>query len=388
MLAQGSPMFGVRQQFTPSPYTIHNYVQPMMRIYADLVYGTIPFPIQYQLASAPADFTQFWSPPPISIGTLVGITSNGVTNGAVEAGPVPAPVMLTESFISPDLFNADFTPFGHVGSQEANLYSQINIRQNLYQGGGLIGTPEYLMLNMGQNYETVPDGTIKLYRRYSKNVLSDLLCRDIPALREEDVEQFKDLSADGPFRHSTTCLRCHASIDQMAYTLRNYRWVTAERTCPSDPKTQGVNTSHVSYYAPLYDTDFEWKSQPSSLFHLMQPRGKIYYRSYSGELVTANVTGLSELGLSLMQTEDLYVCAAKRYFKQFTGIDVMLHDMGDAANADLNRAMTPKDWEYRQFVVKLGLALKNHGSTRQLIKDIMASPYFRSSDYGRTAGTK
>jgi hypothetical protein len=332
---------------------------------------------------------QFWNPhtSPITVGGLVGITPFGVTSaGAPGDGPAPVPAILPSPFVDPFATEGLFSR-AVLASSEPGFQGSIDIRQSLGPSG-LIGTREYLMLNVGQSYAFRSDGALKLFRRWSKNVMGDLLCRDLPTLREGDVASFvvagtgKDQTP--PFRQSTTCLRCHATMDPMAYTLRNIRWANAAESDPADPVTDGYDTAHLSAYTPTADAPFTWSSAPVPGFHLQHPRGRLYYRSFTGALVDRTVSDLADLGAALSNSDDLYVCAARRHFRQFTGVDVSLHDMGDAGNALLNRAMTAKDREYRDFVIALGLRLKASGSIKEMIKEIVGSPYYAKSDYGKS----
>lgn len=70
---------------------------------------------------------------------------------------------------------------------------------------------------------------------------------------------------------------------------------------------------------------------------------------------------------------DLYVCAAKRYFEFFTGINANLYDPGDSRNV----ALTPADQKYKNVVVQLGMNLKTHQSLRNLVKEIISSEIYQ-----------
>jgi hypothetical protein len=319
----------------------------------------------------------FWNPMPVSTGELAGIAPG-------PAAPNPLPT----TFLTPFSLSDDRTlSLAQLGDSVPGFVGELDTRTSLAPAG-IIATREYLMLNMGHDYTTVPDGALNLYRRWGRNVLSDLLCRDLPAVRTADVAGFlvTDATAQNvpPFRKSTTCLRCHSAVDQMAYTMRNVRWVTAGEWLSGDPLHEGYNTAHVSNFMPQGDAPYSWSSQPVDNFQTQVPRGRLYYRSYDGTLVDHQVVGASALGEALAQTSDLYVCAAKRHFQMLTGIQVSLHDMGDENNEALNLAMTPKDIEYRQFVTNLGLALQQTGDVRAMIKTIMRSKYYALADFGKS----
>jgi hypothetical protein len=331
---------------------------------------------------------QFWNPntSPITIGELIGLTPYGVQpDGTSGPGPEPVSAVVPMSFINP--YDAAF-PFSLalLGADEQNFAGTFDIRQSLGRGAGLIGTREYLMLNIGHDFNFKSDGGIGVNRRWAKNVMSDLLCRDVPLLRQEDVNSPTFVTQDpnaAPFHHSPNCLRCHAAMDQMAYTTRNLRWVQANESDPGMPFTDGWNTAHLSTYTPIGDGGYYWSPTPVPNFHLQVPRGRVYFRSFTGQLIDQPAAAMSDVGAILSGTDDLYACAAKRHFQLFTGINVTLYDMGDGANSDLNRNMSAKDYEYRLFIAQLGEHLHQSGSLIAMIKEIMASKYYGLSDYGK-----
>ena len=330
---------------------------------------------------------QVWNPntSTITIGELHGITPFGVAStGNPGNGPEPEPAIVPISFLTP------FALMGLIslaveGATVPNFQGSFNIRQSLGRGAGLIGTREYLMLNVGYDFDFQSDGALKVFRRWSKNLMSDLLCRELPVLRTQDVKEFiSPIANAAPFRKSTNCLRCHATMDPMAYTARNLRWVNANESSTADPRLHGMNTSHLSTYNPVVNVPFAWTETPVAGFHTQTPRGRLYFRSFNGELIDRSVGNMAELGQALSQTDDLYTCAAKRHFQAMTGINVVLYDMGDAGNSALNKGMSEKDFEYRQFVIKLGRHLRETGSLKSMIREIMASRYYSLSDYGKS----
>jgi hypothetical protein len=374
-----NPVSAVRG-LTSATYSVAG---PLSRTYVDA--HTPPFTFLFQTGYKYDPTTratnnhaplEFWNVTPIPVGELVGISS----------GPAE-PLVLPKSFINPfALSDGSQYSYAVLGDAEPNFAGQFDVRTSIAPAG-LIGTREYLMLNIGHDYVFTADGALNNYRRWSRNLVSDLLCRDVPVLREGDVTGYlvTDPQADGvpPFRKSLTCLRCHATMDPMAYTLRNVRWVNAAESGPDDPDHQGYDTAHVSTYSPQVDAPFTWSSTAVPDFKRQTPHGHVYFRSFDGTLIDRQVTGPEGVGAALADTADLYVCAAKRHFKMLTGIDVSLHDMGDSANEALNRSMSPKDVEYRQYVVSLGLALKQSGDVRAMIKTILHSKYYALSDYGK-----
>jgi hypothetical protein len=90
------------------------------------------------------------------------------------------------------------------------------------------------------------------------------------------------------------------------------------------------------------------------------------------------VEGLQQLGESMATTNDLYVCAAKRYYRFLTGIDVNLADLGNINTP----AISLGEKFQRERVIKMGLDLKSHQSLRSLIKNIIKTEAFIYPDRG------
>jgi len=245
-------------------------------------------------------------------------------------------------------------------------------------GAGLIGTQAYLLGNNDKNGPVT--GGLNAYRVWARNVLSDLLCRTIPALRSSDVLNLKMVqpASSLPFRQGISCMQCHGSMDPMAGAIRQLR---AGYSAYQD----GTGAIGVKYFAHAAGIN----TQPSaaypemgedSSFYKRPPDSGLLYRSYDGTLVSKSVTGLQELGQALAQTNDLYVCAAKRYYKFLTGIDADLSDLSDPINAP---QLSQGQMNFRNKVIALGMQLKQDQSLRSMIRSIVASPTFINPDYGK-----
>jgi len=246
---------------------------------------------------------------------------------------------------------------------------------NQHYGAGVIGSQAYLLGNNGSLFSGVfNDGGIKIYRRWSQHVLSDLLCRDLPALRSSDVTPANRPGeyvpeSDLSFRRGISCMGCHSSMDPMAGVLRNFSPITtssAHLVRLMIYKPPGLSSAPY----PVLKGDEGFSARP--------PEGRLLYRSYDGSLVEANVNNLQELGEEIANTNDLYVCAAKRYFEFLTGISVGLYDPGNINSPKLNET----EQFYREKVIKLGIELKEDGVLKNLIRNIIDSPTFIHPDKG------
>ena len=249
-----------------------------------------------------------------------------------------------------------------------------NIHALLGGGAGAISTPAYFILNNGHDFQTTDGGAI-VPRRWSKAVLRDLMCRELPVLRLSDVEKTVQPDSTLSFRQNVGCMQCHQTIDNMAFATRNY--VHTE----SGGFTTAVANYHLQYVKE-YSTDlgeFLSPTDGSATFSRTTPTGKFVFRSYDGTLANDDVIGFSGIGSALASSKDLYACAAKRYFEFFTHIDTTLDDIGDP---DTAIRLNKRDYEYRNFVIQLGAQLNTNQSLRELIRGILSSEYYRKSDYG------
>lgn len=248
-------------------------------------------------------------------------------------------------------------------------FTSTNINQHL--GGGIIGSQGYLLGNLGKDGFT--NGGTNLFRRWGKHVMADLLCRDLPALRSKDVVAEVDAESTIAFRTGISCMACHSSMDPLAGAARNSRaaWTSNAGMSFNRVKFIGHRTPDLGY------AEFPSKVADGN-FYRRPANGRLYYRSYNGELVLKEVEGLQQLGESIATTNDLYVCAAKRYYRYLTGINVNLADLGNINT----QALTPGEKFQRDRVINMGLDLKSHQSLRTLIKNIIKSDAFIYPDRG------
>ena len=208
-------------------------------------------------------------------------------------------------------------------------------------------------------------------RRWSQAVYNNLLCRSLPVLRTGDAALYletKTTPATPPFRTSNSCMRCHGGMDPMAGAIRNINSATS-----SDGGTNGLAMVVQTANGGLAPESGFVDSDPQ--FYQRPPNGRLVFRSYDGTFVNIPVNGIGALGTAVASTNDFYVCAAKRYFQFFTGINVNLQDVGDTTNPPLSS----EDLAYRNQVIALGLQLKKDQSLPNLIQSIFASSLYRTS---------
>lgn len=322
-----------------------------------------------------------------------------------------------------------------IRASQRNFDGKVDISKNM--GGGIIGSQAFLMLNTDKR---TLNGTNAVSRNWSRLVLGEILCRDIPAIRQYDARPYVDTSANQTFRYSEGCTQCHASIDRMAGAVRNVyldstndfngnsaginpptsvfesdklfastaQRDTAKAACFADAKCKAghddalkscqtkcgsdktcqsaCNANAFRYYIdpekfPM-ESESKWATQDDPFYNVRKPVGYVYYRSFDGSLIDRRTESLQEMGEFLAQQDDFYVCTAKKYFNFFTGINVSLRDLGDPLQpATLN----DRDLYYRNLVIKLGLELKSHQRVDKLIESIISIPEYRQRNYGIAA---
>ncbi|WP_413290528.1 hypothetical protein [Bdellovibrio sp. HCB337] len=298
----------------------------------------------------------------------------------IEVGELVGVRRTTESVTIP---NVNLFPLG--GYVTGNSIPALNFTFDLYKtmGGGVLGTPIYIMLNYGHGRGLMANGTTKVPRRWSQTNMTSFLCANLPALRESDITQFFVGTSSAPFRNSNSCLRCHANLDPMAYTVRNVITAGTDFTEFSEgSRTHAKAAMVMTTFNADAGASSGWPSEPVANFHRMAPTGKLFFRSFAtGELVNKSVNNVAELGAAMADTGDYYQCAAKRYFAFFTGINVSLYDKHDPDNAALNRALNEKDVKDRAFIETLATELRQTQSLRGMIKKIISSDYYKSVDY-------
>ncbi|MFM6929746.1 MAG: hypothetical protein ACKOX6_14855 [Bdellovibrio sp.] len=291
----------------------------------------------------------------------------------VGTGPTTGITTTTESLI---LTNYSIPNIGSaVGS---GAQTGIDLYRAL--GGGILGQQGYFLLDVGHSKGQIFDGALKLPRKWAKTALESLLCFNLPALRESDIQQYINAGAEVPFRRAGSCITCHATMDQMATTARNL--VVAET---ADGNFQKV--IFTGSYPANRQAISEWSSSSVPNFHRQTPTGKLMIRSYvNGALINQDVNGLEDLGTKLSNLDEMYQCAAKRYFEYFTGINVSLYDRSDPANAHLNKTLSKRDLNDRRFIEQLGRDLRATQSLPKMIESILRSDYYNKIQFNPESG--
>lgn len=267
-----------------------------------------------------------------------------------------------------------------MGDTREYVWASETFNARTHHGGGLLGSQPYLLLNSGRGINEHMDGGVLQHRRWSSAIYRDLLCRDLPVIRPQDAKLYVQPAAPGrpSFRQGQSCMQCHASIDPMAGTIAHLAigtWGRGGGACENAYfAARPAGTGSLPRAPGMVDSDPDFYKRPTY--------GKLYFRSYDGTLVSKEVKDLASLGAALADTNDLYVCAASRYFQYFTGIAVNLQDSGDPSLPVLNAS----EMKYRAEVVNLGLHLKQHQRLDKLIDEILRSPLYQKASMRQLAG--
>lgn len=239
-------------------------------------------------------------------------------------------------------------------------------------GAGVLGNPTYIFESLFESYSFKSDGEVNVPRIWATAALSDLFCRQLPLLRPTDIQREDFLQPDSSvtFRKSQTCLRCHATIDPMSNTLRGFHYIPTPIELHSKVK---LRRTHAPFFAglttPSEKSESGWPAINDPNHYKRPPRGRLFFRNYRGKLVDRQVKDLSDLGQVIAQQDDLFMCAASRYYSYFTGITLELADPYSSHLDDRTQKILSR-------VEKLSTHLKQEQSLEKLIFRILDLPEY------------
>lgn len=250
--------------------------------------------------------------------------------------------------------------------------TQLELQKNL--GGGYIGNYIYIINNVRSFVPGDTNGAVRMPRRWGRSVYHDVLCRDLPVVRNTDGDPFVVPTSSTPFRQSNTCVHCHSSMDRASFVLRGIS--TTRTLCSNGEVPDMIFFRQITQ--PAATGSAAWPSNGDDRFSERPTDGNLYFRNYKGDLIDVPVSGVGDLGTKLAQQDDFYICAAKRYYKYFLGVDANISDPGAPGAPTLSA----KDAAVRQKVIDLGLELKRTNDLQKLISDILNLPAYKLSNFG------
>ncbi|TNE97518.1 MAG: hypothetical protein EP326_11340 [Deltaproteobacteria bacterium] len=227
------------------------------------------------------------------------------------------------------------------------------------QGGGIIGTSSYLLLNT-EHIDQRNDGGNRLHRRWATSVTSDLLCRNLPILSKKEAEVFVRKKSKIGFRQKADCMNCHSTIDTMAAVIRNM---------------ENYNSGNVDIHYTIRNIYMhQTKSvhagelpDSSEYFFETSPEGIFIHKDIFGRRIETKVRSLNELGKALSQTKDFYYCLSKRYFEFFTGIEVNIEQI------DWSKSTDP----VVVFLKKSAEELRRTQNVKKYLSSLFNSPFYK-----------
>jgi hypothetical protein len=243
---------------------------------------------------------------------------------------------------------------------------------NKHFGGGLIGLQPYLLQTIQANvFNPNPDGGVNTMRRWSRAVLHDVLCRDLPAVRVTDGDNFVSASSSITFRNSSSCVKCHTSMDRMAGVVRGVQYTQRAGRFFSKGHSSFIEQRTID----RPDADI-FPTEPDPDFGRRPTKGRLYYRTHNGVLVNRAIVNVQDLGNKIAAEADMYHCMAKRYYQYFTGIKA---DIGDISDPD-HAFLSAEEVAVRNIVINLGKDLKKHKNPRFTIESILRRPEYKKSN--------
>ncbi len=281
--------------------------------------------------------------------------------------------------------NATFAPVGPMQGivETSDLNTAYNFRNTAnvnysgtfplgkHYGGGILGSAAYMHMTVNEILQFKSDGALKVPRRWSRAVYSDLLCRNLPLLRYDDVGTYKKSTSTVPFRQTQGCVQCHASMDQMAGVIRGFQYFTLVTSDPLNLK--GLQMSVLK--TPTRPAETAWPSEADSLYSDRPPTGVLLFRDSTGTLKNIPVDNLQDLGEAMADLNDLYLCAAKRYYAYFTGIDITIGDPVTEGQTSVT------DKSHYAAVQALATKLKTTQSVRSMLETLLKSSQYRDSSF-------
>ena len=107
----------------------------------------------------------------------------------------------------------------------------------------------------------------------------------------------------------------------------------------------------------------------------MRPaHGKFIYQDIRGNFINKNIKTLDDLGSALLETDDVYLCTAKKYLNFLTGINVNM-------NLFIDKNLTKQELYIRNLLEEAGRVLKKNGDLTDVIGVILNSEIYRGKDF-------
>ena len=237
-----------------------------------------------------------------------------------------------------------------------------DVKIHKHFGGGVLGSQQYLLAYANRDMGVKSDGKVKMNRAWSKSILTNFLCRDLPVIGKKDVLGLVKKNSTIPFKRKTNCMMCHYTMDSLSGLLRN---IESFQTNSFEVPGEVLHSRHMRSFHHK-DLKAEVHDEDSKDFHLSLPSGAFIYRDLQGRLHNKKLDSLNDLGEYLVGVPEVYSCIVSRYYEFFTGHRVKIEKKKEGS----------KQGSHLRFVSRLADELKQHQSLRETISSILKSDVY------------
>ncbi len=244
--------------------------------------------------------------------------------------------------------------------------------------GGVLGDAGYLLNWSGMPGPFIPltDGGTKVWRRLSKRIYDELLCKDNRApIRTSDAVNFVNSNPGAntpPFRSAASCMSCHTSYDSSGgvyrnLTLSNATGIGGACTEAGCLPILGTITIDRGRLPGMVDSTTNYSRS--------LPDGALIFRAHDGTWVNRPIQagsvseGVTKLGAALADTNEMYLCTVSRLYEYFTGISVNLRDEGDPTSTPLSAS----ERQHRDVIRGIAGRLKSNQNIKESIIEIFGT---------------
>ena len=161
-------------------------------------------------------------------------------------------------------------------------------------GGGILGSPEYLLLTGQGELDFKSDQKFRMPRKFAWAFFKDFLCQDFPSLPEIHPISYWDKSSPLPFVSQKSCAHCHASMDPLAKLIDHIQYTSESNNCFNNERPSGIFVQ-----IPKFN------------------QTKLNYKNYKHKVFSLPISSLSDLGKTLSKQEQVFYCFGKRYYQWF-----------------------------------------------------------------------
>lgn len=240
---------------------------------------------------------------------------------------------------------------------------------NLFEsfGGGVLGSQEYILSSLIENYGFRSDGVVEIPRIWAAAVVRDFLCRSLPSVKKDHIEEPPVNSY--AIRSSKRCLTCHRTMDSLAGTLRNIYYGISPVDKYRDQFTSKTNAPfNIQSTFPTKKNSSYWATTSEENFFQQHPMGQLHYLNSDKKLTSESLTDIESLGRVLSSQPDFYRCIVARYYEYFIGVPAVEIIFGKKSKTSN---------EHSKVIKVLADELEEHQSLFKTIESILNSDAYQ-----------